>query len=454
MRRLVFMILALGLVLSAYAQDDEDTLADVGDDITVDFAVLPSGVYVPPSFQIAGVTFFSHSGTDPDSAQPHIADWPPLGRSYVFPDEGVTVVLPLEAERVEIALCLGYSDVTIEALSSAGNSLSRQVIPVGCAEISINSFSLEQISVVRLTGGGYESSIAWLSANVIPLTQRVGHALANSTGTGAGFATLSAGENHTCRILDTGAVGCWGDDNYHQSSPPPGTFVSVSAGDRHTCGIRPTGTVECWGASVGAIGNFLGYESNSPSGTFTSISAGNAYTCGVRPTGAVECWGYNAHGQASPPAGTFASVSAGRVYTCGVRPTGAVECWGSDGHGESSPPPPADTFTSVSAGIGIRGHTCGVRTNGWVECWGWDSQGQASPPSGTFIFVSTGGSHTCGMRPTGVVECWGLDTQDQASPPSGTFTSISAGGSHTCGMRPTGAVECWGLNDKGQSSPR
>jgi len=450
---LVFTILALILVLSAHAQEEDTRYEDLWD-LTVDFSALPAGVSVPPSFQIAGMTFFAHGSPDPDPVYPRIVDWPLHGRSYVFRDDGVTVVLPLEAVRVELALCVGPSDVTVEALTSAGTSLSQQVIAVGvCDVVSINSSSAEPISIVRLTGGSWESSIAWMSAILSSVPRSVGHALASNAGAGAGFATLSAGENHTCRILDTGAVGCWGDDNYRQSSPPAGTFVSVSAGDRHTCGIRPTGTVECWGASVGAIGNFLGYESNSPAGTFTSISAGNAYTCGVRPTGAVECWGYDGHGQASPPPGTFASVSAGSVYTCGVRPTGAVECWGSDGHGESSPPPPVDTFTSVSAGTGVRGHTCGVRTSGWVECWGWDSQGQARPPSGTFVSVSTGGSHTCGMRSSGVVECWGSNGQGQASPPSGTFVSVSTGGSHTCGMRSSGVVECWGLNDRGQSSP-
>lgn len=44
MKRLIFITLVLSLVLSAYAQQDEDHLAEVPSwDLTVDFEVLPSG---------------------------------------------------------------------------------------------------------------------------------------------------------------------------------------------------------------------------------------------------------------------------------------------------------------------------------------------------------------------------------------------------------------------------
>ena len=215
----------------------------------------------------------------------------------------------------------------------------------------------------------------------------------------------------------------------------------VSAGSVHTCRVLATGVVECWGTE--GVG-----PSTLPDGTFTSVSAGLFHTCGVLDTGAVECWGWDNVGQSTPPAGTFTSVSAGGYHTCGVLDAGAVECWGSDEEGQSTPP--AGTFTSVSAGLA---HTCGVLDTGAVECWGWDEYGQSTPPDGTFTSVSAGWEHTCGVLDTGAVECWGDDEDGQSTPPAGTFTSVSAGSYHTCGVLDTSGVECWGWDGNGQSTP-
>ena len=61
------------------------------------------------------------------------------------------------------------------------------------------------------------------------------------------FISVSAGYHHTCGLLETGAVQCWGLDNFDQSTPPTGTFTAVSAGGLHTCGLLETGAVQCWG---------------------------------------------------------------------------------------------------------------------------------------------------------------------------------------------------------------
>ena len=42
-------------------------------------------------------------------------------------------------------------------------------------------------------------------------------------------------------------MACWGLDDDGQSAPPAGTFTTVSAGADHTCGILETGAVACWG---------------------------------------------------------------------------------------------------------------------------------------------------------------------------------------------------------------
>ena len=61
------------------------------------------------------------------------------------------------------------------------------------------------------------------------------------------FVSVRAGSHHTCGVRTDGAVACWGNDEYGQSSTPTGSFVSVSAGNNYTCGARQDGTVACWG---------------------------------------------------------------------------------------------------------------------------------------------------------------------------------------------------------------
>ena len=259
---------------------------------------------------------------------------------------------------------------------------------------------------------------------------------------GGEFASVSAGNNHTCGLRVDGSVACWGHDEYGQSTPPSGEFASVISGVDYTCGLRVDGTVTCWGS------NWTGWSS-LPGGKFASINAGVHGACGLRLDGSVTCWGSKSWSESlSLPGGKFASVNAGYGYVCGVRVDGTVTCWGSDEYIESTPP--GGEFASISLGVS---HACGVRVDGTLTCWGRDGFFRSMPSSGEFASVSAGSIHTCGVRVDGTVACWGRDNHGQSTPPGGKFASVSAGSSHTCGVRVDGTVACWGWNEKGQSTP-
>ena len=288
------------------------------------------------------------------------------------------------------------------------------------------------------------------------------------------FASVNAGNFHTCGVTTGGAAYCWGQGGYGQmgdgsvkriQTTPIAVsgglmFASVSAGFDHTCGVTTSGVAYCWGQGrFGRLGNGTEDDQSAPvplSGglTFASVSAGRDHSCGVTTDGAAYCWGYGAsgklgdgirpgHTQTTPLAVLggliFASVSAGFDHTCGVTTSVAAYCWGEGGSSQlgdkdetnqspstsTTPSLVSDglTFASVSAG---EQYTCGVPTDGGAFCWGQDRFGRLG-----------NGTEGRRYRPTAV---------------SGrlAFASVSASKSHTCGVTTSGAAYCWGGGDVGR----
>jgi len=250
----------------------------------------------------------------------------------------------------------------------------------------------------------------------------------NTLGTAA-TPQVAAGGSHTCALLNTGVVNCWGGawegqlgngtttDSLVPVAVDPftggATAVSITAGEDHTCAVLNTGAVNCWGAGWdGQLGNNTTASSLVPVlvGAFTdgtttavSITAGAYHTCALLNTGAVNCWGYNAFGQlgnnttasSSVPVlvGTFTggatavSITAGGNHTCAVLNTGAVNCWGYGGNGQlgdnttnnRSAPVLVGAFTGGATAVSITAgfeHTCAVLNTGVVNCWGDNIVGQ------------------------------------------------------------------------------
>lgn len=81
--------------------------------------------------------------------------------------------------------------------------------------------------------------------------------------------------------------------------------LAVSAGGTHTCALMASFGIRCWGLNnFGQIGNdTVAYLSTPPAydipfiSNVAAVSAGGLHTCVLTIQGGVRCWGRNANGQ-------------------------------------------------------------------------------------------------------------------------------------------------------------
>lgn len=201
-----------------------------------------------------------------------------------------------------------------------------------------------------------------------------------------GARAVSVGHLHVCAIKSDGGVVCWGANGFGElgngstgvnSAVPvtanlPEKAIAISSGYFHTCAVLASGVVSCWGRGVsGQLGNgSTGGTNNSsvplaiaPSllNGVAFISAGYGHTCAVKTNGSLTCWGENFYGQLGNGSTTstslptsFAtsvgvtSISAGYGHTCAMSSTAGALCWGEGSYGKLGNGAVANANTPVS----------------------------------------------------------------------------------------------------------
>jgi alpha-tubulin suppressor-like RCC1 family protein len=264
---------------------------------------------------------------------------------------------------------------------------------------------------------------------------------------------LAAGNQHTCARFSSGKLACWGangsgqlglGDTSNRGDQPgemgdslplvdlgAGLMIThLATGSAHTCALLDTGQVKCWGSNKmgqlglgdtldrgtmpGQMGDALPFVDLGTGQKATALAVGLAHSCALLDSGLVKCWGANDQGQLGLGDTTPRGDKAGQM---------------------------GDALPALDLGAGVlslrsgASHQCALLDGGQAKCWGANAQGQ----------LGLGDKNNRGDGPSEMATklpavALGADA----------LLQIDAGQDHSGALFASGRVKCWGNNFSGE----
>ncbi|PKN47211.1 MAG: hypothetical protein CVU59_03645 [Deltaproteobacteria bacterium HGW-Deltaproteobacteria-17] len=330
---------------------------------------------------------------------------------------------------------------------------------------------------------------------------------------GMGYLTdvvdFNTSDGHTCAKQSSGALWCWGFNNYGQlgdgttnnASTPvrvrgaggTGYLADVSKialGALMTCVVKTDGTAWCWGGNELNYQHCLGVNSSAPNLVYPTQVVGvngvgflqnvvqialmrsantNVAECSAKAivgaSRAVVTWGSNYQGNPSTTATGYpvavldvggiplegiAELGEASGQSCAIRNNGRVICWGQlykgDGNGQQVNSSPVTVLNSDGSGYLLNA----------TKIFAWAS-----------AYNSTYSNATCVLNTSGEVFCWGDNdgaylglghntspvlrpTQMQGTLGAGVISGVQQI-THFCLLKTDGSLNCWAGDHQGQA---
>jgi len=330
------------------------------------------------------------------------------------------------------------------------------------------------------------------------------------------YSHIAVGGLTSCAMTETDGLKCWGANGRGQVGDGTGEdrykpvdvigldkgVRSVTAGAGHTCVLMKSGNILCWGrGDYGELGaQWLGTASPGPvddigdKGLGLFVAAGSLHTCAIIRDAGVKCWGSNTFGELGigntdiaksfKPVdvvglkGETVSLSLGHFYGCAINTKRRVQCWGMNLNGQLGDGTTIDRYFPVDVPLGgvvaisAMNQTCALTNVGDVYCWGYNHDGQVGDGTTTdrllpvkvlsgAVSVSTGEVSTCALMKTGRMKCWGYNYNGELG--NGTWRSskrpvdvigpaaveVNSKDYHSCARTTRGKIVCWGYGSNG-----
>ncbi|CAE6963162.1 unnamed protein product, partial [Symbiodinium sp. CCMP2592] len=268
---------------------------------------------------------------------------------------------------------------------------------------------------------------------------------------------VACGQWHTCAVLETGVLKCFGSGSdgklgyghtrdvgdeplemgQHLPAVDLGTgaeVVQVAAGIDHTCALLRGGRVKCFGQGrLLGLGDEPGENRGDEPGEMGSnltavdlgtdfeavqLALGYAHSCALSSQGAVKCWGQgNRLGLGLGDGGVYIGTSPNEM-------------------GDALPVVDLGPLPAVQIAAGYL-HTCAVLSDGTVKCWGDNGWGQ----------LGHGNLEDAGDQPGEMGTS--LPITDMGDGVTVVRIAASSGSYHTCAVLQDANLKCWGWGGSG-----